>query len=75
MLAGEKPDGYRRAPTHETLMVESGARVVEWQTRMFEGHVAQAVQVQVLSRAPFFYSSAGAVGFRGRNFNATELMQ
>jgi len=29
------------------------ARVVEWQTRMFEGHVAdEAVGVQVSSRAP-----------------------
>jgi hypothetical protein len=32
----------------------SFAAVVEWQTRMLEGHVAQAVKVQVLSAAPDF---------------------
>lgn len=30
----------------------SGARVVEWQTRMFEGHVGQPVGVRVPPRAP-----------------------
>ena len=32
------------------------AEVVEWQTRTFEGRVAQAVRVQVPPSAPTFFS-------------------
>ena len=34
------------------------AEVVEWQTRTFEGRVAQAVRVQVPPSAPRFFSGA-----------------
>ena len=55
---------HRRRPTNELrcrrhrasfgafVLPETGAGVVEWQTRMFEGHVPQGVGVQVSSPAP-----------------------
>lgn len=39
----------------------SRARVVEWQTRMFEGHVGQPVGVRVPPRAPFFRHPSGCL--------------
>lgn len=54
-----------------------GARVVEWQTRMFEGHVGQPVGVRVPPRAPFSkslhlqgfsYSSDNSATMKSSNF-------
>ena len=43
---------YNAAPSFLTMM--DHAEVVEWQTRTFEGRVAQAVRVQVPPSAPTF---------------------
>ena len=39
---------------NETRFTDSVAEVVKWQTRTFEGRVAQAVRVQVPPSAPTF---------------------
>ena len=41
------------------------AEVVEWQTRTFEGRVAQAVRVQVPPSAPSQCARSRALGFSG----------
>jgi hypothetical protein len=46
---------YNAAPSSLTMMEH--AEVVEWQTRTFEGRVAQAVRVQVPPSAPMYICS------------------
>ena len=43
-------------------MLWKDAEVVEWQTRTFEGRVAQAVRVQVPPSAPNFSDGSQSVG-------------
>ena len=44
-------DTCQRLPSAETLAARLNARVVEWQTRTFEGRMPKGMRVQVPPRA------------------------
>jgi hypothetical protein len=56
-------DTCQRLPSAETLAARLNARVVEWQTRTFEGRMPKGMRVQVPPRAR---SLAPPVSMRGQ---------
>jgi hypothetical protein len=67
-----RADAERRLATAHSLrktfarILNSNARVVEWQTRTFEGRMPKGMRVQVPPRALRFARSVSAIRQRGR---------